>query len=553
MKNFFEINKIPLFFAVFVFFYGLHFVQNIHLGAPPDEVPHLSYINDAMKSAYAMPDYKAGKMINSEELNYLAHPPLYYSISAVMGFILNLEPYADYHAFRIMSLSMVTIGLLLVMMAAANLGVKNYQIFLMGAMAVSVPNFFYIGSSINNDNLSFLGASILFYSLTVFHTEKKYLYDKAVLGVVASLFVLAMTKANVALFSGVLFIVWMGLGKFNTLKLFVSRQSLAAIIFFGVAVLVYYMYTWFVFDKFLPSPKYVYKINPVTEPMGIIEYLKNFSLLLFSRFAVAYGHSSFEVYSGVFLKLFYIITLLPVLFYFSIRIFSKKLKSSTYPLFDALFVASITLLIVHVVLGYQGYLQTGLVAAVQPRYYLFLIPVIWMPAFYVLSKYYDHKWWASILFIPILILFSNALSSAPRQQILSNDKKAKATVVTQNKSSVDKYYQLNLPIMNHQAGFIDFIGHKETYFAVQGWSFDVNQSKTPIYIHVFLSGKPLLRGEITYVRPDVAFSLKNTQANFSGFNIKLINPAFRIDTCSIDVVAEFDGGLYSSLHRATCD
>jgi hypothetical protein len=553
MKIFFGINKIPLFFAVFVFFYGLHFVQNIHLGAPPDEVPHLSYINDAMKSAYAMPDYKAGKMINSEELNYLAHPPLYYSISAAIGFILNLEPYEDYHAFRIMSLSMVAIGLLLVMMAAVNLRVKNYQIFLMGAMAVSVPNFFYIGSSINNDNLSFLGASILFYSLTIFHTEKRYLYDRAVLGVVASLFVLAMTKANVALFSGVLFIVWMCLGKFNTLKLFVSRQSLAAIIFFGVLVLAYYLYTWFVFDKFLPSPKYVYKINPVAEPMGIIEYLKNFSVLLLSRFAVAYGHSSYDVYSGVFLKLFYIITILPILFYFSIRIFSKKLKSSAYPLFDALFFASITLLIVHVVLGYQGYLQTGLIAAVQPRYYLFLIPVIWMPAFYILSKFYDGKLWVPILLAPVLILFSNTLSSAPRQQILSNDKTAKATLVTLNKVSVDKYYQLNLPMMNHQAGFIDFIGHRETFFAVQGWSFDVNQSKTPIYIHVFLSGKPLLRGEITHTRPDVALSLVNSQASLSGFNIKLINPAFRFAICSIDVIAEFDGGIYSNLHRATCN
>jgi hypothetical protein len=555
IKKCFESYKAPLLFALLNFFYGLHFVYNIRLGTPPDEIPHLSYINDSINSKYFIPDYESGRMIDSDDLNYLAHPPLYYSLAAAVSLFLDLEPYKNYHIFRIFSLAMVSLGVFFISATAVNLKFKELQLFLVMALAVCIPNFYYIAASINNDNLSFLGTSILFYSLSIFYTENQNSYKYGSIGVVVSFFILALTKANVALFSGIFLISWMLFSKFNFLRFFLSR-GVVLLIFSSLMLLFgYYLFVWNSFGKLFPSPKYVYEINPVESPMAFVEYLYQFLMLFVSRFSMAFGHQSYEVYNGIMLKIFYFSTLLPLFVYPFFRIASKFLryKLHVFSLFDSLYFSAIVLLGFHLVLGYQGYLQTGLIAAVQPRYYLFLFPMIWIPTFYVLALYKYQRFLFISFSIPVLILFSVYLSSAPREQTIANFKTPESAKVTLTKLSSGQFYHLDLPLLTYQVGSIDYIGHKNSYFAVQGWSFDNQKSKSPIYIHVFVNKKPLLRGKVSFARPDVAYALKNLSANFSGFNLKLINPDNRFEICSVDVLAEFDDGNYSVLRHSTCD
>jgi len=555
MQKFIQNSRLPLLIAVFLIFYGYHFVANLRLGTPPDEIPHLSYVNDAMKSPILLPNYKSGKMIDSDGLNYLAHPPLYYSLLASAGLIFDLDPYADYKIFRLINLLMVGIGLFFILSAAVNLGVTGFSLLMLGASAFVVPNFLYIASSINNDNLSFMGMGCLFYSLSLFYLKARKDFIWAPIGVVLSFTILAFTKANVGLFAGSFLLFWILFSKFQFVKLFLKRSVIGVAVFCFSVLLLYYGLTFIEFGKFFPYPKYVYDLNPAASPMGFFEYFRRFFVLLISRFSVAYGHLSYEVYSGIFLNLFYFTIAAPLLFYCLARswFFVRKNNLSVFFLFDSLFSATMVLIVIHLILGYQGYLQTGIVAAVQPRYYLFLVPVIWLPAFYLFSTYKKFQYIQFVISASIFVLFSNYLSAAPRMQTLSLKDMVEPAFFVSPNIEVDSYYHSELPLLGYKAGYIDKISFGDSIFILEGWSFDTKKTRTPKMIHVFFEGKPLARGVISFARPDVGYALKNLKANFSGFRIKHVNSSHLIRVCAIDVLAEFDDGSYSALQTASCD
>ena len=72
------------------------------LGIPPDELAHISYIQDVVDGA-PIPDYGDGRIGNSEQRNYLAHPPLYYSALGALCRIADIDPTQSYKKLRMLS------------------------------------------------------------------------------------------------------------------------------------------------------------------------------------------------------------------------------------------------------------------------------------------------------------------------------------------------------------------------------------------------------------------------------------------------------------------
>ena len=494
-------------------------------------------------------------MLNSDELNYLSHPPLYYSINAILGNLLEIEPYKDYQWFRLISLGMVALGLFFYISAAVNLKVAGYGLFIFACSPLIIPNFIYIASSVNNDNLSFLAAACLFYSLSFFHSDRNIRLIFPVVGIYTSIFIIALTKANVALYALALILSWFIFTRFKYFKSFyISKIYLLGLIL-GILVIAYYAYTFVIFGKFFPYPKYVYEINPVQLSMGYIEYAKIFIVLLFSRFSVAYGHVGYEVYSGILLNSFYFVFIFSGFFYIFYRVFIliKKGKSLVFPLFDAMYVALIALFIAHLVLGYQGYMQTGIVAAVQPRYYLFIFPILWLPVYIYFSKTGFFKIFFYLFTLIVFSLFSVALSAAPRGQM-------KSLVIDEAKidfknTSIDseRHHEVQFPLQNRVSGFVDFVGYRNGSFWIEGWAFDASDSISPIKVHILYDDKPFVLSKVSFARPDVAFALKNLNANFSGFRVKFSDSSVILLPCKISVLAEYPSGLYSLLRDSSCN
>ena len=60
--------RLALLMVVFLGLQALTSVLNVPLGSPPDELAHLSYVGDAIRSPVLMPDYTNGTIIGDQLL-----------------------------------------------------------------------------------------------------------------------------------------------------------------------------------------------------------------------------------------------------------------------------------------------------------------------------------------------------------------------------------------------------------------------------------------------------------------------------------------------------
>lgn len=327
----------PYILSVTFIFYGFFFVDNLPLSGPPDELAHASYIADAENSNSLIPNYKSGKIIGSEQLNFLSHPPLYYSIQAIFGKVFGISAEYDYKEFRVLSLIMVSIGFLFLLKAAKSLGLSDGFLLIITLGAMSVPNFIYIASSINNDNLVFLGVALMFFSMVKFYSTTASTRSWAIAGLYVSLLIIALGKVNAALFAIVFLISWLFLSRGKFFFEFFNNKLWIGLMLLSFILFGYFVYTYFLYGTFFPAPKYVYELKSPDNPISFLTYIKQFFVLFVTRFSGAYGHTSYLVYPGIFVYGLYFILFSPMLVYASVRFFVESVfvGNPVYRLFDA--------------------------------------------------------------------------------------------------------------------------------------------------------------------------------------------------------------------------
>lgn len=547
---------LPYILAAMLICYGFFFIDNLPLSGPPDELAHLSYIADAGRSDFLLPNYRDGKIIGTDELNFLSHPPLYYSIQAALGGILDLNADFDYKGYRFISLLMVALGFLTILNAARLLGLSDGVLILLSLGSMAVPNFIYIASSINNDNLVFLGVAILFYSMVGLYQADQKTKSLAVYGLYLSLFIIALAKVNAALFALSFLLAWLFITKGKMLFELLKSRGWVVLAFISILIFGYYAVTLFEYGRLFPAPRYVYQLNTPENPLTFSAYAQQFLVLLTIRFSGAYGHTSYLVYPGALVYGLYFLLFSPLFLYAAGRLFSRRLflEFPVYRLFDAVFFGVVVLFTTHLYKGYEGYLATGIVAAVQPRYYLFLVPLAWVPILVIarhikIVSYYGFLLGAVIL---ILVPFSVSYSSSG----LSQAKLSKPSNLYTGKLKAADQYKANLPLTPGRLGHMDLVRLLDNRILMLGWAYDKRTDRTPKAILVFNDGLLVGRFGMNMVRPDVASSFKSLNANNSGFRINL--PVTQESTaCNYDLLAEFDDGIFSLIHDGsqspTCD
>jgi len=542
---------IPYFLVVFFASYAIFFVFHLPLSGPPDELAHLSYIADASKSIWRVPNYKDGLIIDGNELNFLNHPPLYYSIQAIIGQLFNWNPSVDFINYRFISLAMVAVGLLLVLKASAKLKLSDLQIISLGLGALCIPNFVYIASSVNNDNLAFFGSSLLFYSVITLHLENHSVGHKSVALFYLSVLIIALTKVNVALFTLVFLLSWTVLTRGFYVPILFKNRRWIFFVAVSFAVTLYYGLTLLEYGKLFPAPRYVYDLIKVENPINFGSYVQQFFILLSTRFAGAYGHLSYLVYPQPFLTLLYILLIAPIFVYVVLRLLLvNKIKNRNYFIFDSIVIAFVVTLIVHLNLAYSGYLATGRIAAVQPRYYLFLIPLIWVPFVFIIVNEFK----AGILKIifPVLVFSLTPVMLAYSSASLLQAKSKVPNVLFGDNNLVERgYYEGKFPLSLSKAGHMDVVQLRDNKLILVGWGFDGNLDRSPISMIVFHNKIMIAEMTPNAVRPDVARYFKSINAMGSGFRLSV--PVLQGSAiCEFDILIKYDHGIYSNVHDASC-
>ena len=153
------------FLGAMVLLQALSMAVRVPLGAPPDEIAHISFIQNVIEAGNFLPDYAATTNIKGREFNALSHPPLFYSLNALLGRLFALSPLEDYIFFRCVNAGFVTVGFVLLMLGALRLKVDEIKLVALTMACLATPMFGYLAGSINNDNLVYLGVSLFFYGV----------------------------------------------------------------------------------------------------------------------------------------------------------------------------------------------------------------------------------------------------------------------------------------------------------------------------------------------------------------------------------------------------
>lgn len=181
-----------LFFAFKMYFY------NAYVARFPDEISHISYVAYLQSTKKIIPEFKeitilrftdknatiahnAGiteKMVFSDTVNQLGHPPLYYHILRLSGGITvdgkSGDIYVNIYRLRYFSMMIALAAMLLLFyIGRTRVGPNAAFHFLYAVICVSIPMLAYESAGVNNDTMSFLCFTIFAFGILRFFEKRR--------------------------------------------------------------------------------------------------------------------------------------------------------------------------------------------------------------------------------------------------------------------------------------------------------------------------------------------------------------------------------------------
>lgn len=543
---------VPVFVLACLGLYAFGLAVKTPLGAPPDERAHLSYIHDVMQPGQWLPDYRSGEIYLLEDnINYLTHPPLYYSALGLAGQVIGLDVYRHVLAFRIANILIVTVGMLLFIALCRQLSLDWFATTVLSLSVLAIPMYPYLAASVNNDNLVFLGAMLVFYGLALGATNERALPGFG--WIAAGVIVCALTKATVTAYLVMLLVFYL-LFEWRRLPGFVRAPGFW--ISATVTLLVvggYYFYTLAVHGSFFPSPRSLYELAPPDAPLTRGEYLVEFRDSMLRRLAMVMSHTSFAPISRPINAVFYAVMAMPLLVWALVRWLpmARRAPRGVRVMTDVMLLALVGLLAIHVYLGYNAYAQTGALGGMQPRYYFFLLPLLFVPPLLLLERGALRQWY-TLLFTGLLIVVFWASTPFAHEQQLSAQL-ARQPPVALDTGRQDSALPLTVRLRVHPAdGVIDEFTLNGDVLLVRGWAFDADAMQTGQRVVVTLHGRQLGSRPLSVYRPDVRDHFRSPAASWSGFRVVLFGVPEQTDLCDVAVYVEYGDGSFSELDNPAC-
>lgn len=542
-----------LFMLMFLVLQSVVMAYNTPLSYPPDEIPHLSYVRDSIQSGTGLPDFKNGKIMGFGQPNYLAHPPLYYSALGAVGKMFSLDPKAHYLIFRVISLSFVGIGLLFMVLTAREFGMSQGTTALTLFAASGVPMFAYLAGSVTNDTLLYTGMAMSFYGLArSLNPEHAGRPTGAYLALLTGALITFLTKAT-----GMAFLVFF-FGAFAALNLrqlqpaLLLRQTWRQGMAFALVIGGYYLATRWHHGSLFPRPSDLYAMVPPASPLDFAGYSQEYLYTMWRRLPGILSHLSVAPIAERWVPAFYAMICLPVVGWLVVRFSSPLLTTnrSAIRYFDALALATLATVTLHLVFGYRAYLGNGVLSGLQPRYYAYLLPVIWFPFFVLCQPGWFKQSMTCLLAASALVVFwaSSPFVQLKQQQALQDLPQN----LTYSDRSALKQHALNMPMRDTATGHLDTLTLSNGELRGRGWTFDAQRGEKVQRLWIAAHDQFVASVPVQVRRDDVAAALGTDAALNAGFAFTARKLPANWVICDIRVIAEFRDGSFGQLRSDGC-
>lgn len=544
---------VALFMVGFLILQGWVMAQNTPFSYPPDELAHLSYIHDSISSPVALPRYRDGTIMGSKRLNYLGHPPAYYGSLGVIGKVFHLHPKNDHLVFRLLGVAFVGIGLAFIVLAARALGLSQEATALTLVATSAVPMFSYVAGSVSNDTLLFTGMAMAFYGLArAMRTPEGPASPWALGTLTLGLVIAFLTKAT-----GAVFLLCFGagfalrnLGGLRPLMLWRKVWPYALVFIFLVGG--YFLAIRLSFGAFLPQPAETYPSIPPASPLSFQEYVREYLSAMWRRLPVIMSHLSVDPIEKTQLPAFYAMVCLPLAGWLVTRFSGPLLTADRMAVrfFDAVAVATLGTVVVHIVFGYKGYLGNGVLSGMQPRYYMYLLPLLWFP-FFSLTRAGWFKNSVTVLFATCALL--TFWNSSPFLLLKQHQARLDLPVgFSMGSREGTTAAPVQLAVQAQVQGNIDNLSLTDGELRVRGWVFDVLRGEPVPRVWVLARDEFLGAFPVQARREDVAAAMGSPAALTAGFTFSARQLPASLQQCDIRLLAEYRDGTLGPIKNSHC-
>jgi hypothetical protein len=539
--------SVALLLAFAILLQGMGLARTTPTGTPPDEWAHLSYIDDVASGGHLMPDYSTGVVHHTSQLNYLNHPFLYYSGLGIVSKLLHLSPQEKPRPLRYFNCFLVALGFFFWLLTARRLGVPLAVCIVLTLACCATPMFSYMAGSVNNDNLAYLGVAVFFYGVFMIKTGLANASALSVFWLAVGLLITFLTKATASAFL-VFFIAFLALRYIRQLPELLSNRSLLAWGIIVVTVCASY-YGWMLYShgNLFPRPGNQYQAAKYVEPMSFLAYAWFFSQVMWDRLPDILAAGYIVVLENKSRVAFYVMVTTPVVGWLIARLARWRHDSPGDILRDGFIMAFLMTLLVHIFEMHHFYGIYGVFAGLQPRYYSYLLPGIWVVGLLEAQATFIRRAVETVFAIGAIGAFWGSVPLLASRQPLNSNAQFAAAPSPQRAVS-----QLDIVPAASGLGSVDEIAIDGTTLKVRGWALDPADYK-PVEAVLISHGSRLVGVIAPHVsRDDVARALGRPESLLSGFTISINNMPANTQACEISVAEATSDGSLTALKAATC-
>ena len=408
-NRFYTITKLFLytFFFIFAIVKTSHYINTVVAFHPPDESQHLAYVKYLhQNNSVVIPKFEDMRNLYDTGYSYLGHPPLYYHI---LNFAFNKDVTTNRNLplFRYISSLIFLLSFLLLLYLGwiARLRLIGDIVYL--SLLSSVPLLAYLGASINNDNLAFLGASLFF--VAFFHLVNKQYTNTTYTILGLSIFIAYFAKLTVVIFIFLTLFFYLLYLLYKKTMIKINILQIIILACFASPIL---YYQWHIFSEyhalmpgfkvthpeaFLKSPYYVEETKRVY--LSAYEWFERMSLFSFVGWFNIQSHhyffkSNWIDYIGV--------VSIHLLAIFSLFVTCEEKYKTICIVGKITLLAFMSVFIVQYFFTYANHIKHGYMGGIQSRY---LLP--FLGAFAIMSSVLVNKFskniWLNILVIILCI------------------------------------------------------------------------------------------------------------------------------------------------------
>jgi hypothetical protein len=204
----------------------------------------------------------------------------------------------------------------------------------------------------------------------------------------------------------------------------------------------------------------------------------------------------------------------------------------------------------HLVFGYRAYLGNGMLSGLQPRYYAYLLPVIWFPFFVLCQPGWFKQTVTALFAASALGVFwaSSPVVLLKQQQALQD--------LPQNLAYTDhsplKTEPLQVPLRDTVTGRLETLTLTNGELRAKGWVFDGQRGDKVQRLWILAKNQFIASMPVQVKREDVAAALGTPQAMNAGFAFTARRIPATLVVCDIRLMAEFRDGSFGHLRTDGC-